>query len=109
MLSALLLLASASHSVFAQDQPQPSGKFYGPLGTNSWTFKPPVNPHVNPQKFFLKAAPTPAGAVLKCAVPLLEMNIPSGTNFVIGTITALKDLAAPGREAKNVLPPCSQR
>jgi hypothetical protein len=105
ILCALLLCTGA---LFAQDQPQPSGKFYGPLGNNSWKFNPPANPQkVLPRQLLLRAAPNAAG--LQCAVPLVEMKIPSRTDFVIGTTTPPKDLAASGWEAKNAIPPCPQR
>ena len=99
---ALCLLLLFSGALFAQDQPQPSGKFYGPLATHSGTFKPPTNP----PKFVFKVPPEPP--VAKSAIQLVEMNIPSGTNFVIGTITP-KDPLAAGSEGKSLLPPCSQQ
>jgi hypothetical protein len=99
-LCGLLLL---SGGLFAQDQAQPSGKFYGPLGANPQAPKL----RLNPPKYAFKVTPMPP--TTRCAIPLVEMNIPSGTNFVIGSVTPPTDPLAAGSEARNLLPPCSQR
>ena len=106
----ILLFAIISTAVFAQDQPQPSGKFYGPLAT-PWKVKLPVNAQtplfkglVLP-KFKILDLRAPIG---KCAVPLLEMNVPPASKLPMGTITPPPDAAAAGVEAKTLLPPCEK-
>lgn len=106
----LLLFAIVSTGVFAQEESPSSGKFYGPLAT-PWKVKLPVNRQtplfkglVVP-KFKIVALKTPVG---KCAVPLLEMNVPPAAKFPMGTITPPPDAAAPGGEAKTLLPPCEK-
>lgn len=104
----LLLFAIVSTGVFAQDQPQQAGKFYGPLAT-PWKVKLPVNPQTPLFKTFvlpaIKIVKAPAG---KCAVPLLEMNVPPVSQLPMRAITPPPDAAAPGGEAKTLLPPCEK-
>jgi hypothetical protein len=105
-LCALLFLSAG---LFAQDQtqPQPSGKFYGRFSMPPWNFKSPASPSPYAIPQVIKV--TPGKSVERCAVPLTEMKIPSGTNFVIGTVTPSADAAEAGAQAKSVLPVCSQR
>ncbi len=106
----LLLFAIVSTGAFAQDQSQPSGKFYGPLAT-PWKVKLPVNPQtplfnglVLP-KLKVIDLKAPAG---KCAVPLVEMNLPPASKLPMGTITPPPDAAGQGGQAKTLLPPCEK-
>jgi hypothetical protein len=105
---ALIFFAAVSSCLFAQDQGQPAGKFYGPLAT-PWKVKLPVNSQAplfnglivpKAKLIDLKRAPS------KCAVPLTEMNLPPASALPMGALTPPANSAAPGGEAKLVLPPC---
>jgi hypothetical protein len=103
---ALFLFAAISSRIFAQDQAPPAGKFYGPLAA-PWKVKLPVNPQTPLFKNLIlpqfKTIQTP---VTKCAVPLLEMNVPPASALPMATVAPPAHAAAPGGEAKSLLPPC---
>jgi hypothetical protein len=113
ILTAILLFAGLGTGLSAQDQPQPSGKFYGPLANHSWTAKP--LPNAQQQEGLRKLASkffSPRETLIvdtsKCAIPLVEMSIPKDTTFEIGTIVPPPDRAEASSVAKSLLPPCPQ-
>src|SRR5215510_8969317 len=66
---------------FGQEKQTQAGRFFGPLANGTLTVKQPVRPTVAPV-----IASRPAAAST-CAVPLTEMRIPQGTDFVMEKVT----------------------
>jgi hypothetical protein len=87
-------------TAFAQQQTEPSGRFYGPLASGNWA----------PKTLQLKARVVPQPTILSqpCSVPLLEAQIPNDVHYTIQQITPNAEKMAPMPQATLPAPPCSR-
>lgn len=95
----LVLLLAVATPAFAQEQPEPSGRFYGPFVSGKWPTQAPQNRVLG--QIILPPQSTPA----QCSVPLLEARIPKDTNFTVLKIAPRMDSLEPMPRVKG-LPPC---
>jgi len=98
LICVVFLLAMANQA-FAQEQPEPAGRFYGPFVSGKWPTQAPQNGVPRP----IMVAPESAPAA--CSVPLLEAQIPKDTNFTVRKIVPRMDALEPMPRVKG-LPPC---
>jgi hypothetical protein len=103
----MFLALAMANDVFAQDQAEPSGRFYGPLVSGAWAAK---TPQVTGQKLFHGVLPRtvvqPQPATSPCSVPLLEAQIPKDGHFTIRQLSPQMDKLAPMPQAKVPAPSC---
>ena|SRR5271163_107062 len=95
----VLFLFAMANQAFAQEQPEPAGRFYGPFVSGKWPTQAPQNGIL--RQFILPSQSAPAG----CSVPLLEAQIPKDTNFTVRKIVPRMDALEPMPQVKG-LPPC---
>jgi hypothetical protein len=98
ILCVTFLFFVANHA-FAQEQPEPGGRFYGPFVSGKWPTQAPQNnilwPLILPQQ----------STVTQCSVPLLQAQIPKDMNFTALKIVPRMDAVEPMPRFKG-LPPC---
>jgi len=95
----VVFLLAMPNPAFAQEQPEPAGRFYGPFVSGKWPTQAPQNRALGP--IILPPQSTPA----RCSVPLLEAQIPKDTNFTALKIVPRMDAVEPMPHVQG-LPPC---
>ena len=103
VLFAALAMASG---LFGQE---PSGRFYGPLGSGEWQAKTPQRDQrqfrfqtLAPNLLEIQTIP------LTCSVPLLQAQIPTDVRFTMMEAPKPKDGMAPMPRTKGPAPPCDR-
>ena|SRR5271167_4137758 len=97
----VVFLLAIANPAFAQEQPEPAGRYYGPFVSGKWPTLAPQNRFLGPVKLAPQSAP--AG----CSVPLLEAQISKDMNFTILKIVPRMDALEPMPHVQG-LPPCDR-
>lgn len=96
---ALCILLIGAASAFAQQQAEPSGRFYGPLVSGNWATK-------TLQQKARVVLSQPIILSQPCSVPLLEAQIPQDVHYTIQHVTPNMDKVSPMPQATLPAPPC---
>jgi len=96
---ALCILLIGAASAFAQQQAEPSGRFYGPLVSGNWATK-------TLQQKARVVLSQPIILSQPCSVPLLEAEIPHDVHFTIRQLPPRLDKLAPMPQATLPAPSC---
>jgi hypothetical protein len=99
ILSVVWLFVAMANYASAQEQPEPAGRFYGPLVSGKWPTQAPQN------GLLRQIVISPQSVPPQCSVPLLEAQIPKDTNFTVRKIAPRMDALEPMPQVKG-LPAC---
>ena len=88
---------------FAQEQTQPTGRFYGPLASGTWSPQVLIHPKPMLPVVFITAAAPPSST---CSVPLSKARIPEDVHHTDRQLMPRTDQLAPLQQARVPAPSC---